>query len=89
MQNIESNTQLIFISALGTISDTIVALQKTRIIDITTITGISSNDKYVGGILASNGKIYGIPYESSNSIIINPSLPTLNNWMINPYFNKF
>jgi len=89
VQTIESNTELIFITALGTISDTIISVEKTRIIDITTITGISSNDKYAGGILAPNGKIYGIPYSSTNSIIINPSLPTLNNWMINPYFNKF
>lgn len=89
VQTIESNTQLIFFTALGTISDTITNVQRTRIIDITTITGITSNNKYAGGILAPNGKIYGIPYSSTNSIIINPSLPTLNNWMINPYFNKF
>jgi len=90
VQSITDNSNLVFVYALGSLSGaTIINIQKNRFIDLTTITGISSEDKYAGGILAPNRKIYGIPYLSSNSIIINPSLPTLNNWMINPYFNKF
>lgn len=89
VQSITDNFNLVFVYALGSLGGTIINIQKNRFIDLTTMTGITSNNKYAGGILAPNGKIYGIPYSSTNSIIINPSLPTLNNWMINPYFNKF
>ena len=41
--------------------------------DDTTITGLSdSANKWFGGVLAPNGKIYGIPYTSPSVLIIDP-----------------
>jgi hypothetical protein len=40
--------------------------------DIATITGLAGTLKWVGGALALNGKIYGIPYDSMNVLIIDP-----------------
>lgn len=42
----------------------------------------SGGYKYVGSTLAPNGKIYCIPHNSTNSLIIDPSSNTLNNTSI-------
>lgn len=42
------------------------------------ITGLSSNIKFYGGVLAPNGRIYGIPYNSTFVLIINPVTNTTN-----------
>jgi len=47
------------------------------------------NTKYGGGVLAPNGKIYGIPINVDNVLIINYGLPKYPNWMLQAYFNKF
>jgi hypothetical protein len=42
-----------------------------------TITGITgSGSKYYGGVLAPNGKIYGIPADTENVLIIDPETDT-------------
>jgi hypothetical protein len=33
---------------------------------------LTNNSKWIGGVLAPNGKIYGIPYDSSSVLIIDP-----------------
>jgi hypothetical protein len=43
---------------------------------ITYITGLSGSSKYVGGVLAPNGKIYGMPYTAENVLIIDPETDT-------------
>jgi hypothetical protein len=53
-----------------------------------TITVDAGSSKYFGGVLASNGKIYGIPYSSTKVLAIDTSLPIYPNWMIKAYFNK-
>jgi len=45
--------------------------------------------KYGGGVLSPNGIIYGIPINSKNVLQIKTGLPTLPNWMLQAYFNKF
>jgi len=45
--------------------------------------------KCIGGVLAPNGRIYGIPNKMDNILNIATSLPTLPNWMLQAYFNKF
>ena len=44
----------------------------TNTVDTTTITGLSGGTKWFGGVLAPNGKIYGIPYNSTSVLIIDP-----------------
>ncbi|MCP5497772.1 MAG: putative Ig domain-containing protein [Leptospiraceae bacterium] len=50
--------------------------------DTSTITGIGGSTDWSGGILATNGKIYGIPSNSTNVLIIDPSLNTANTSLI-------
>ena len=46
--------------------------------DTTTITGLNvDSNKWIGGVLAPNGKIYGIPYSSTNVLIIDPDSPVV------------
>jgi hypothetical protein len=49
--------------------------------------------KWHGGILGPNGKIYGMPYYSSNVLIITPELNTSCNipleTCMSAYYNKF
>jgi len=40
-----------------------------------TITGLSGTGKWSGGVLAPNGKIYCIPYDSSSILVIKSGLP--------------
>jgi hypothetical protein len=41
------------------------------------ITGLTSGGaKWSGGVLAPNGKIYGIPYDSSGVLVIDPTTIT-------------
>jgi hypothetical protein len=45
--------------------------------DFTTITGlVGATNKWYGGVLAPNGKIYGIPYASTSVLIIDPDTNT-------------
>ncbi|MEM7181193.1 MAG: putative Ig domain-containing protein [Spirochaetota bacterium] len=46
--------------------------------DRSTIAGLSGSYKWYGGVLASNGKIYGIPYDSNKVLIIDPTTNTAN-----------
>lgn len=51
--------------------------QVTNTADTTTIAGLSSDThKWVGGVLAPNGNIYGIPHSSTSVLIINPASNT-------------
>ena len=40
--------------------------------DTTTITGLTGTNKWYGGVLGPDGKIYGIPYNSASVLIIDP-----------------
>jgi hypothetical protein len=41
--------------------------------DTTTLGGLSGHYKWVGGVLAPNGRIYGIPYHAQSVLIIDPA----------------
>ena len=45
-------------------------------VNITTITGITGSSRYAGGVLAPNGNIYGVPYNATNVLIIDPVTDT-------------
>ena len=50
--------------------------------------------KWSAGVLAPNGKIYGTPFTISSIFEFTPSVTNLgvtinNNWMLEPYFNKY
>ena len=47
-------------------------LTLTGTFDTTTISGLSGSTKWLGGVLAPNGKIYGIPRDSTSVLIIDP-----------------
>ena len=55
------------------ISGQIINLEKTRKADVTTIGNVASQWGYSGGCLGPNGKIYCMPYNANNVLIINPS----------------
>ena len=79
VQTVNNNLELTFIYNLGVLSSPIVSLQKTRLADITNISGISAlGAKYYGGVLAQNGNIYCIPHQQTNVGIIFPSTDTFN-----------
>ena len=64
------------------------------LISVSALTGttalVATNyDKYRGGVLASNGKIYSVPYVATDIMILNTDLPTETKWMYAPEFNKF
>lgn len=42
-----------------------------------------------GGVLAQNGKMYGMSWTASSVCIIKTRIPTLPAWMLAPEFNKF
>ncbi len=48
-----------------------------------------ASERFVGGVLAPNGKVYGIPYFSSGILEVTPEFPSLQPWMLAPEFNKF
>jgi hypothetical protein len=50
------------------------------------ITG--GTQKYVGSVLAPNGKIYGVPNYNNNIIEIKTGIPYHPPWMLAPEFNK-
>jgi len=57
--------------------------------DTTTITGLTGTYKWRGGVLAPNGKIYGIPYCPESVLILSPGFPTLPiEPLLSPYLNK-
>ena len=45
--------------------------------DTTTITGLTGTNKWYGGVLGPDGKIYGIPYNSASVLIIDPVAGTV------------
>ena len=46
--------------------------------DTSSIAGLGGTLKWIGGVLAPNGKIYGIPYSSTSVLIIDPVANTAN-----------
>jgi hypothetical protein len=58
-------------------------------VGLSNISGLTGTAKWVGGILAPNNKIYGIPFDSPSGIILKTGLPTIPQWMIAQQFNKF
>lgn len=91
VQSIDSATQITLLQNLGTSYGvgTITNLQRTRLVDVTTVTGLVGANKWEGGVLSSQGNIYGIPADSTSSLILTTGLPVLPNWPLEPYFNKF
>jgi hypothetical protein len=60
----------------------------TNTADTTTITGLTGINKWQGGVVAPNGKIYCIPGNNTSVLVINTGLPKHPSWMLKPYFNK-
>jgi small nuclear ribonucleoprotein (snRNP)-like protein len=95
IQSIDSNTSMTLVNALGVdlIAGNITNLEKTRKADITTLTGFSGSNKWYGGALGPNGKIYGIPHRNSiNSVlIIDPTttIPTANTTTITGFAGDY
>ena len=54
---------------------------------------LTGSTKWYGGVLAPNGKIYGIVYTTSNILTITPELNTSYNipleTCMSAYYNKF
>ena len=58
--------------------------------DTTTIAGLTGTDKWYGGVLGPDGKIYGIPFNSTSVLIIAGGMPALPiEPLLSPYLNKF
>jgi len=58
-------------------------------VNTTDISGFYTvNDRWTGGVLAPNGKIYTVMSRSPNVGIIKTNLPTIEPWMTAPEFNK-
>ena len=54
-----------------------------------TIAVSADNVKWVGGVLAPNGRVYYIPADNQSVLQVKTSLSTLPDWMLQAYFNKF
>jgi hypothetical protein len=58
--------------------------------DTTTIAGLTGTVKWYGGVLGPDGKIYGIPCNSTSVLIIAGGMPALPiEPLLSPYLNKF
>ena len=58
--------------------------------DTTTIAGLTDTNKWFGGVLGPDGKIYGIPCNSTSVLIIAGGMPALPiEPLLSPYLNKF
>ena len=57
---------------------------ETNTVDTTTISGLTDN-VWRGGVLAPNGKIYGIPLESTSVLIIDPETNTVDTTTISGF----
>ncbi|HOJ96851.1 MAG TPA: hypothetical protein PK024_08470, partial [Methanospirillum sp.] len=56
---------------------------------VSTFGSLTGNWKWVGGVLASNGCIYGIPFESTSILKIGTNIPFVDpNFPLSRYFNK-
>ena len=55
---------------------------------VSTFGSLTGSLKWLGGVLAPNGKIYGIPYNSTTVLEIDPVAGTAP-WAISNYLNKF
>ena len=53
-----------------------IGISATPTADTTTISGLAGTAKWAGGVLAPNGKIYGIPLDSTSVLIIDPRTDT-------------
>jgi hypothetical protein len=73
----QSNNKLLFYDVLNNTGGTIV------------VTTNNYTEKWVGGVLAPNGKIYMIPTQYTRVATIKTGIPKLPPWMMAPEFNKF
>jgi hypothetical protein len=93
VQSIQSNTSLTLIYALGQdlSSIQISGIEKNRKLDLTFFTNLilSSTNKYLGGCLGSNGKIYGASFDQNNIYILNPTSPRINILDVTPSLCSF
>jgi hypothetical protein len=71
----------------GSTNKILIINPETDTLDVTSLRGLIPS-AYNGGVLAPNGKIYGVPVATSNILVINTGLPKLPPWMLNPLFNK-
>ena len=54
----------------------------------TQIASLGGSDGFAGSALSPNGKIYVAPLNANYVPIVKTGLPTQNNWMLSPTFNK-
>jgi hypothetical protein len=47
-------------------------------VDVSTITGLSGTAKWDGGVLARNGRVYAMPFNSPAVLVLDPSTATVN-----------
>lgn len=78
IQSIFSDTAVVFVYPLGVTlnAGTITGIQRTRKADVTTISGLSTQgglSKWAGAVLAPNGKIYIVPRDNQNIVVVDPS----------------
>jgi hypothetical protein len=59
--------------------------------EINTYGNLTGNYKWIGGVLAPNGLIYGIPYYTTTILEFNPVSKTnfSRDVLLSPYLNKF
>jgi hypothetical protein len=78
VQTITDNENVVLIYSLGTDITTgqITSIQKTRRVDITSIAPSpisATGSNYAAGALAPNGKIYMVPYDADNVLVVDPA----------------
>jgi len=55
------------------ISNVLIITTTTDVSNISTFTGFDGSAKWSGGVLAQNGRIYGVPYDASGVLILDVS----------------
>jgi len=73
VNNVIDNNNVVFIFNIGASVGTISTIQRTRLADFTTITGLPFQLAYASSCLAQTGNIYIIPWNANNINIINPN----------------